>query len=114
MVKRIVGFDEKGKQVFERDARAYDQSLANMKFGLTIGDIVKAVPIIFLCGIVWANQKSTNEKLSEAIQANTTQIKEIVNGNTQTLNFLQSYISRVDNYLSATTGKRFKNGEPQL
>lgn len=113
MVKKVVGYNDQGEKVFEREARVYDQTIANTMFGISIGDVVKAVPVIFLCGIVWANQQSTNEKLSEAMAANTTSIKEIANSNTRTLNALTDYISKMDSYLSSTTGKRFRNGEPQ-
>jgi hypothetical protein len=120
VVKRIVGLDDNGKKVFERDAREYDTLIANTKFGVTLGDIVKAVPVIFLCGMLWMknesaweNQIKNNLQMTQAIQANTSEIKNISSNNSKTLSFLQDYIFKMDNYLSSTTGKRFKNGEPQ-
>lgn len=112
MVKRVVGYDDKGAKVFDREAREYDKGIANTVFGITVGDVFKVIPLIFLCGMVWANQQSINDKMSQMIATNTLAIKDIANTNSKTFVALTEYVSRMDSYLSATTGKRFKNGEP--
>lgn len=113
MVKRIVGYDAQGKKVFDREARSYDNSVENRVFGVSVGDVIKAVPVIFLCGMIWQNQQITNKTLFNSLSENNKSIQELTRSNGATLEFLNKYISRMDNYLSATTGKRFKEGEPQ-
>jgi hypothetical protein len=101
MVKKIIGYNEEGEKVFERDARDYDKSIANTTFGVSLGDIVKAVPIIFLCGIVWANQQSFNSMVVKSLEKNAEAIGDV-----------KTVLANLNNYLSSTTGKRFRNGEP--
>lgn len=112
MVKKIIGLDDAGKQVFERDARSYDQGIADMVFGIRAGDIVKAIPVIFLCGMVWSNQQAFNVKLLDMVNANSQIIKNLASENSKTLSIMNEYIAKMDSYLSAATGKRFRNGEP--
>lgn len=101
MVKKIVGYNEQGKIVFEREAREYDKTIANTAFGVSLGDIVKAVPIIFLCGIIYAGQQNFNER-----------ILKNVNDNSQAIGGMKEALSNLNNYLSSATGKQFKDGRP--
>ena len=101
MVKKIIGYNDKDEIVFERDARAYDKEIANTVFGITIGDVIKTVPVIFFCGIVYANQLKFNEQM---LISNTK--------NSEAIGGIKEVLSNLNNYLSPTTGKRFKNGEP--
>ena len=101
MVKKIVGFDDKGNKVFERDARDYDKSITKTVFGLTLGDVIKTVPIIFLAGIVYAHQDDFNKKLFAWHKEDVATIAGI-----------QTTLENLNSWLSASTGKPFKDGMP--
>ena len=110
MVKRIVGYedDNKTKIVFEREARDYDRSLANSTFGITISDIFRVAPVFIACAIFYFNTIQFREYQmdfnKQIVMANERQDRTIEN--------VALALSNLNNYLSATTGKRFKNGEP--
>lgn len=101
MVKKIIGIDEEGKQVFTRDARDYDRGIANQLFGLTLGDLIKVGSGIALGVMVYANQQHFNASMVESLKQNSQAIGDI-RGTLDNLNL----------YLSATTGKVFHNGRP--
>lgn len=101
LVKKIVGFDEEGKKIFERDARAYDNSIANTPFGITLSDIFKVVPVFILIITVYVNQQNFN-----------VQILTMVNNNTSAVVGIKEVLGNLNNYLSSTTGKQFKDGRP--
>lgn len=109
MVQKIVGYDDKGKKVFEREARAYDQSISKTAFGVTLGDIVKAIPIVFLCGIVYANQQNVNKHMMDAVL----QVSASTSENSKAINGIWVVLNNLNNYLSASTGKQFKDGVPR-
>lgn len=101
MVKKIIGLDAEGNQVFEREARAYDQSIASHVFGITLGDVFKVIPVVILIITVYVNQQNFN-----------VQILNMVNNNTITVSKISVTIDNLNNYLSSTTGKQFKDGRP--
>ena len=103
MVKKIVGFDENGKKLFEREARAYDKGLATTVLGISVGDIVKTVPVIFLCGIIYAGQQNFNQQIMKSTSENSAAISR-----------LDITLVNINNYLSASTGKQFKDGRPLI
>lgn len=108
MVKRIVGYDDSGKQVFDREAREYDKSMNQSTFGVTINDLIKAIPVIFLCGIVYAGQQSIN-----ANQVNiNAQTQRLIDKNSEIISSMKDAINNLNMYLSSTTGKQFKDGRP--
>ena len=101
MVKKVVGYDDFGKKVFERDAREYDRLISQNVFGISISDIVKTVPVFIACGIFYANdlnfkrvQTEFNEKMVLSV------------------NNMNNTLTNLNNYLSSTTGKQFKDGRP--
>lgn len=104
MVKKIVGYadDNCTKKIFERDAREYDKSVSNTILGISIGDLVRAVPVIIACGIFYANDCNFKKTQIEFNQ----QMMLSVNNMNETL-------TNLNNYLSSTTGKQFKNGWPR-
>lgn len=106
MVRKIIGYDASGKKVFERDAREYDKSVSGAIFGISIGDIVKAVPVVFLCGIVYANQQNVNSHLMGSIS----EVSKTTALNSEAIGGLKDTLKNLDNYLSASTGKPFYNG----
>lgn len=99
MVRKVRGFDDKGNMVFERDAREYDRSISNTMFGVSMGDIVKAVPIIFMAGMIYMYQQGLNSRILEMVGNNTTAISS-----------MSRSITRLNMYLSASTGKQFDDG----
>lgn len=101
MVKKIVGLDENGKKVFEREARIYDQGIENKTFGITIGDIFKVIPVFILIVTVYVNQQNFN-----------VQILNMTNNNSKAVSDITQVIGNINNYLSSTTGKQFKDGRP--
>lgn len=109
MVKKIVGYDDGGRKVFERDAREYDKGIMGQIMpGLTIGDIVKTVPIIFAIGVGWNNfnnqyvsQQNTNTQMIQTLQKITEQVEKH-----------SRILAHLDVYLSSSTGKQFSDGEP--
>lgn len=102
MVKKIIGYDDKGGKVFERDAREYDKSVSNMLMGISIGDIVKAVPIFFLCGTVYMHQQDFNEKVLISMKSNSDAIGGI-----------KEVLAHLDSSLTQITGKQFLDGMPR-
>lgn len=103
MVKKIVGYDDSGKKIFEREARAYDQGIANKTFGITVADVFKVVPILVLIVTVYVNQQNFNAKMLESTSENS-----------QAIGGIKETLANLNNYLSATTGKQFKDGIPRL
>jgi hypothetical protein len=109
MVHKIIGVDEKGKKIFEREAREYDQGIMGQIIpGLTVGDIIKTVPILFAIGAGWANfnnqylqQQQTNQQMLAALKS----ISDEVGKHSKIL-------AHLDSYLSSSTGKQFNDGEP--
>lgn len=101
MVKKIVGIDENGKQVFTRDAREYDQGIAHQLFGITLGDLMKAGSVVALGVMIYANQQHFNTSVIESLKQNSQAIGDI-----------RVTLDNLNLYLSATTGKVFHNGRP--
>ena len=101
MVKKIIGYDEEGKKVFEREARIYDQSIANTKFGVTLADVFKVVPVFILIVTVYVNQQNFN-----------VQVLNMTNKNTEAISHMGNVLGSLQNYLSSSTGKQFKDGRP--
>jgi hypothetical protein len=99
MVKRIVGYDDSGKKVFERDARTYDQSITDSVFGITLSDVFKIIPIFALAINVYSNQKSFNER-----------ILDMTNRNSEAISAMSNGLNNINNSLSAITGKQYKDG----
>jgi len=102
MVKRIIGLDEKGKEVFNREARAYEESIANKTFGITISDVFRVVPILVLLVTVYVNQQNFNY-----------QVLEMTKENTRAISGMKEVLYNLNNYLSSATGKQFKDGSPR-
>lgn len=101
MVKKIVGYDDAGKKVFEREAREYDKSIVNTKFGITLSDIFKVVPVLVLIITVYVNQQNFN-----------VQILRSVDNNSYAIGGMKETLANLNNYLSSSTGKQFKDGRP--
>lgn len=101
MVKKIIGLDETGKKVFERDARIYEQNIANRTFGITISDIFKVVPVLVLIVTVYVNQQNFNSR-----------VIDMVSQNTQSIGKLTDVIANINSSLSAITGKQYRDGYP--
>lgn len=77
--------------------------------GITTGDLVRAIPIIFLCGVVYANQQNVNLQLMKSIEKIDTSSAK----NAEAIGGLKELIQNLQNYLSSTTGKQFNNGFPR-
>ena len=101
MVEKIRGYDKHENVIFEREAREYDKSIVNTTFGITISDIFKVIPVLILLITVYINQQNFN-----------VQIIKYMDSNTKTTENIKYTLDNLHNYLSASTGKRFKNGEP--
>lgn len=109
MTTKVAGFDAKGRKIWEREAREYDQSISHKVFGISLGDVVKAVPIIFLCASYYVadvnfkrDQLAINNKMQASFDK---QAVSIENMNKTLIN--------LNIYLSATTGKQFQDGLPR-
>lgn len=109
MVKKIIGLDEQGKKVFERDARAYDQSVANMRFGISIGDALKAIPFIVFCVLFYAQDQAFKENQ----KAFNVQVLKSINENSMAIGGIKEVLGNLNNYLSSSTGKQFESGRPR-
>lgn len=109
MVKKIIGVDEHGKKVFERDARVYDQSIANLRFGVSVGDVLKAVPIIVVCALFYAQDMNfkENQKLFNS------QVLASINENSKAIGGIKDVLFNLNSYLSSETGQQFKDGVPR-
>lgn len=108
--KRVIGIDDKGNKLWERDAREYDSRgvMGQIIPGLTIGDIVKTIPIIFAIAASWINyqnqmtqQAATNVQMIQTLQKITEQVEKH-----------SRILAHLDNYLSSSTGKQFNDGVP--
>ena len=102
VVKRIVGFDDNGKKVFEREAREYDQSIVYKPFAITLSDIIKVVPIFFACVYVYVNQNNFNNTILQSINS----VSISTQNNTLAINNLKDVLATI------STGKNFKDGMP--
>lgn len=113
MVKRIVGYDEDGNKVFDREARVYDKGMGSSfsLFGaqFSVGDIIKAIPIITICISVYTNQQLTNARFLDSI----TKISQSTENNAQAIAGMKDVLGNLNNYLSSKTGKQFKDGLPR-
>ncbi len=109
MVKRVVGYDDKGKEVFNREAREYDQSISKSVFGITIGDAVKAITVVAIGVMLYANQQRVNEQLMQSIKL----VSDSSERNTAAITSMRDVLWNLNNYLSASTGKQFKDGVPR-
>ena len=101
MVEKVRGYDKDDNIIFERSAREYDKSIASTVFGITLSDVFKVIPVLILLVTVYVNQQNFNA-----------QILNSVNNNSRAIEGISTAMSNLNNYLSASTGKRFKNGEP--
>ena len=108
MVKKIVGYDENGKVAFEREARAYDRSIGNTVFGITLADAIKIGTVLVACSMFYINsinfkeyQMSFNKQVLDAERRQDAAIDSIT-----------MVLSNINNYLSSTTQKQFKDGRP--
>ncbi len=109
MVKKIVGYDESGKKLFEREARDYDKGIMSQVIpGLTIGDIFKGVVLVFGIGVAYVNfnnqfaqQQNTNMQMIETLKKITDQVEKH-----------SRILAHLDSYLSSSTGRQFTDGEP--
>lgn len=108
MVERIVGLNKEGDKVFEREASEYDRGMATMRFGFTPRDIIKAVGFVFLCGTLYAGQQNINKQMLESI----VQISANTKDNASAISGLKDTLYNLNNYLSSSTGKQFKDGRP--
>lgn len=106
MVKKIVGYDDSGKKVFERDAREYDNFLSN-KFSFK--DIIKVIPIVVACCLFYFNMLNFQESQS---RFNITVIQSI-NKNSDAIGGIKDVLSSLDSYLSSSTGRQFERGRPR-
>lgn len=103
MVRKIVGYSDEDCQVkvFERDAREYDRTISNGLFGISMSDIVKTIPIFIACIIFYADQMAFKKAQLEFNQQMVSSVNSISNS-----------LGNLNNYLSSTTGKQFKDGRP--
>lgn len=101
MVRKIVGYDNAGKKVFERDARSYDEGIGHIRFGITFADVLKVIPVFILIITVYVNQQNFN-----------VQLLNISNSNSKSIMNITNVLGNLNNYLSSTTGKQFKDGRP--
>lgn len=108
MVKRIVGYDDKGEKLFDREARDYDKRIAATVFGITLGDIVKAVPVIAACVLIYSNNEHFKQ---DQLSFNKTVLSSI-NTNAENIAGIKNVLTNLNNYLSSATGKQFKDGIP--
>ncbi len=100
MVKKIVGYDDKGKVVFERNPREMDNLISNHK--ITISEVIRVVPILVLLVTVYVNQQNFN-----------THILRTVDNNSQAIAGIKEVLANLNNYMSSSTGKQFHNGIPR-
>lgn len=101
MVDRIAGYDKSGKKVFERDARLYEQNIANRTFGITIADVFKVLPVFVLIVTVYVNQQNFNM-----------QVMNMLDQNAKAIEGMRNTLSNLNVYLSSSTGKQFRDGRP--
>lgn len=102
MVEKIVGYDKNKKIVFERQAREYDKSIGYTILGVSVGDLVKAIPVIFVAGMIYMHQQNFDE-----------QILGMVNNNSKAIEDMGRTLNHLNNSLSVITGKQFDDGEPK-
>lgn len=107
MVDMICGYDKAGKKIFERKAREYDQR--NIGFmGITVSDLIKSAPVFVACIVFYTNtinfQKSQQEFNNHVLI--------LVQQNSDSVSSLKDVLANLNNYLSAKTGRQFKDGMP--
>lgn len=86
---------------WEREPRAYDNGLANKTFGITLADVFKAAPFFALIVTVYVNQQNFNIMILNS-----------QNQNAQAISAMKDTLVNLNNYLSSSTGKQFKDGRP--
>lgn len=108
MTERVYGVDKQGKKIWERPAREYDKSISNTAFGITIGDLIKAVPVIVACALFYANGETFKKNQIAFNQ----QVLTSVDNNARAVGGIKDVLWNLNNYLSASTGKQFRDGRP--
>ncbi len=108
MVVKVCGLDDKGKVVFERPARDYDKRIAESVFGVTLGDCLKAASVITVGILIYANQQNFNKTIMESVA----QVSFNTNENAKAISGVKDALNNLNNYLSSSTGKQFKDGRP--
>lgn len=104
----IIKVTRNGQQVYEGPDRRFFDSDWKSKFDLSLGDLIKAIPIILACGMVYANNESFKKEQLEVNQ-------QLVSSNTQNaqaIGGIKEVLWNLNNYLSSTTGKQFRDGRP--
>lgn len=101
MIDKIVGVDKNGKKIFERDPRSFDEGIGHLRFGITLADVFKVIPVFILIVTVYVNQQNFNIQIMAMTRSNASSIDKVC----ETLN-------NINNYLSSSTGKQFKDGRP--
>lgn len=109
MTEKVVGLDKTGKQIWERNAREYDRSISNSLFGITIGEAIKVVSVVAVGAMLYANQLKVNEQLMQSIKL----VSETSEKNSEAILGVKDVLWNLNNYLSASTGKQFKDGIPR-
>lgn len=109
MTTKVMGYDEKGKKIWERQARDYDKGITGqIVSGLTIGDLLKFAGVLVACvawyfsqQTSWTNQQNLNSQTIITLQKIGDQVEKH-----------SKILSHLDTYLSSSTGKQFTDGEP--
>lgn len=103
MVKKVIGINDKGEKLWERDAREYDRTITshNTIFGISVSEIFRVIPVFIAIGMMYSNQQNLNSQMLAMGAANSASISKMV-----------VTLGHLDNWLSSTTGKQFTDGVP--
>lgn len=109
MLKKIRGYSDEGKVIFEREARDYDQQRYLPFFmGIPLSEIIRFVIAIFCLGMVYANQQNLNLQMTKSLE----NVNQSVTENSRAILGIKSTLSHLDASLSKMSGHIFNDGLP--
>lgn len=93
-----------------------EQTITSAVFGISIAEIVRFVPIAGLFIAVYVNQQNFNTTQQNFNLQQQQFNKEMVTANaknSEAIGGIKEVLGNLNNYLSATTGKQFRDGVPR-
>lgn len=97
MVRKVKILDADTNQELRQEYASIEKTV----LGIRLGDIIKAIPLVFLCGIFYANQQTTNQRIDNNQTVLSKSIEKLIEFNKTS-----------DSWHSTVWGTQFEGGKP--